>query len=144
MAMAVDEVGRRLSSDARNARIAIRSVAYQRQIIGNESGRDPELCAHAGLIANLIFSPIDLHDAIAGNTLGQIFVGGPDADLLDAFVARCDARRSRKSIVGFVFDHRPDHHTHRGQSLFQGMKLRPQSSLNSGAGLVSGPEIVAK
>ena len=51
---------------------------------------------------------------------------------------------SRQSIVSFKFDHRPNDDAHRGQRVFQRMKLRQQRAFDAGTRLVSRPKIVAK
>jgi len=47
-------------------------------------------------------------------------------------------------VVGFELDHRPCDDAHRHERCLQRMKLRPQRALDSGAGFVAGPELVAE
>src|SRR5437764_13962040 len=53
-------------------------------------------------------------------------------------------RRRGESIVRFELDHRPDGDAHRLERILERLKLRQQVGLDSFAGLVVGPEIVAE
>jgi hypothetical protein len=49
-----------------------------------------------------------------------------------------------EGIVSFEFNHGPDSHAHRCQRFFEWLKLREQRALDSGAGFITGPELIAK
>ena len=51
---------------------------------------------------------------------------------------------SRQSIVSFKFDHRPNDDAHRGQRVFQRMKLRQQRAFDAGTRFVTRPKFIAK
>jgi hypothetical protein len=85
-----------------------------------------------------------LHDEVTLDTLRQILVGGPDADLLDRRILARNAHRGGERIVGLELDHRPHGDTHRGERLFERVKLRPQRRIDAGGRLVAGPQSVSK
>src|SRR6267143_3589860 len=60
-AVLVEEASRRDRSDPRNAGIAVRRVADERQEIGDEHGLDAELLAHPGRVTDLLSFTVDLH-----------------------------------------------------------------------------------
>src|SRR5512143_2932444 len=72
LSIPVDEPRGRHGADSRNARIAVRSVADEGEVIGNEAWLDAELGAHALGVANLLAPAVHLYDAIAANALGQV------------------------------------------------------------------------
>ena len=53
-------------------------------------------------------------------------------------------RRRSERVIGFELDHRPHDHAHRRERLFERMELREQRGLDACAGLVAGPEPIAK
>ena len=67
---------------------------------------------------------------------------------MQIFSTRSSLRRERgrgsQRVVGLELDHRPDHDPHRGQRVFQRMKLRPQGAVDAFARLVALPEVVAE
>src|SRR5256714_10856737 len=99
--------GRRARADPRDAGISVGRVAHEGEEVGNQGGLDAELLAHPSRVADRPGPAIDLDDAIAADALRQIFVGGPDADLLDAVVLRRNPRCGRKRVVRLELDHGP-------------------------------------
>ena len=144
MAVLADQTRRRLGTDARQSRVAVGGVADEREIVGDERRTDPELRLHARRVANLAAAAIHLHDAIADDALREVLVGRPDAHLLDALVRRRKMRGRRQRVIRLQLDHRPCRHSHRRQKLFEGVKLRPQRRIDSFAGLIAGPKLVAE
>src|SRR5690606_42148355 len=67
-------------TDAADSREAVRAVADECEIVGNERWWHAELLAHALLVADLVAAPIDLHHARAAYALSEVLVGRPDAD----------------------------------------------------------------
>ena len=53
-------------------------------------------------------------------------------------------RGRSERIVGLELDHRPDDNAHRRERLLEGMELRAQCALDTGAGLVVRPKPIAK
>ncbi len=142
--MPVEQTGRGRRPDAGYAGIAVRCIAHEREVIGNQRRLDAELLAHALRIADLLPAAIDLHDPIVAHALGEVLVRRPDPDLVDAHVLLGEMRGGRERVVGFELDHRPHHHAHRDERFFQRMELREQRRLDAGAGLVARPQPVAK
>src|SRR5947207_2325073 len=143
-AVLVQQPGRGDRADPRDARISVGRVAHESQEVGNQRGLDAELLAHPCRVADLPALAIDLDDAIAADALRQIFVGGPDADLLYAVVLRGDPRRGGERVVGLELGHGPHRHAHGGEGVFERVELREQGGVDALTGLVIGPERVAK
>src|SRR6266699_1321756 len=143
-AVLVQQPGRRYRADPRDAGISVGRVAHEGEEVGNQRGLDAELLAHPCRVADLPALAIDLDDAIAADALRQIFVGGPDADLLYAVVLRGDPRRGCERVVCLELGHGPYRHAHGGEGVFERVELREQGGVDALTGLVIGPERVAK
>src|SRR2546421_5133433 len=143
-AVLVQQPGRGDRADPRDAGISVGRVAHEGEEVGNQVGLDAELLAHPSRVADRPGPAIDLDDAIAADALRQIFVGGPDADLLDAVVLRRNPRRGRKRVVRLELDHGPYGHAHGGEGVFERMELREQGGVDALTRLVLGPERVAE
>src|SRR5207248_10770348 len=63
-AVAIDETRRRLCAAARDAWIAVRGIADEREVVGDSRGDDAELLAYAVRISNGAAAAIDLHPPI--------------------------------------------------------------------------------
>ena len=142
--MRVEQPGGGLRADSRDTRVAIRRITDQGEVVGNQCGLDAELLANADGVTDLPRLAIHLHDAVALHALGEVLVGCPDGDLVNARVGRREACSRREGVVGLDVDHGPDGHAHRGESVFEGMKLRPEGRLDSVTGLVPRPERIAE
>ena len=142
--MLVEQSGRRARANSSNARITILRISHQCEIVGHELRIDAEFCAHSCGVPDLHSLADDLDDAVIAHALREILVVGPDANLLDALVSRCEVRSRGEAIVGLELDHRPDRDAHRVQRVFQRLKLRPQVWLDPFAGFVVRPEVVAE
>ena len=68
---------------------------------------------------------MQLNNSFPLHALPQILVRGADDDAIDAFVASSGERGGSQGIVGFEFNHRPDHNARRRQDLLEQRKLRP-------------------
>src|SRR5580698_829117 len=90
----VDEPGCSFGTDAGEARIAVRAIAHQREIIRNPFGPYAKLGAHARRIANAVTPAVHLHDALCADALRKILIRRPDRYLLNPGVA-CGQRRRR-------------------------------------------------
>jgi len=75
--------------------------------------------------------------------LGQILVRGSNNHAIDLGVLRGEKGGRRESIVRLKFHPGPNHDAGGGKDFFKDRELRPQVGLNTFAGLVTGPEIVA-
>src|SRR5581483_10013103 len=122
-AEAINERGGGFRSEPFDSRITISGVADQREIIGNELWRDAELFDHTCFVTNDVAPLINLHDSIIDDALVEIFVRRTDAVL-------------------FEFDRWPNDNSHCSERVFEWMKLREQSAIDSHAGFVARPEIV--
>src|SRR5688500_13232975 len=122
--------------------ISIRRIANESQVVGYQRGDDTELLPHQLRRPDVARLPVDLHDSLVANTLGEVLVRCPDADLLDRCVTGRDRCRRSKSIVGLELYHRPYCHSHCGKSVLQRMELGEQSTVNALPGLVARPESV--
>jgi hypothetical protein len=136
--------GRGLCAPARQAGIAVRAVAHQGEPVRNRRGRDTELSAHSLLVAHLARAPIELDDPGAADALRQVLVRRAHDDLVDTPVALGHRRRRGQRVVGLELDHRPDDHAERPQRVFQRLELRAKQRIDPLAGLVAGPERIAK
>ena len=143
-AVTLDQAGGGLRADPGHAGIPVGGVADEREIVGNPLRRNAELRSDARGVADLPAAPIDLDDAVPDDALAQVFVGRPDADLLDARVGRGQARRGGQRVVGLELDHGPADDAHRGERVLEGMELAPQGAVHSLARLVARPEVVAE
>src|SRR5439155_18806711 len=80
-AVAIEKLRGCDSTNARDARIAVRGVADEGQEIGDQFRIDAELRADGSGVEDSVPPPIDLHDALAADALRELFVGRPNADL---------------------------------------------------------------
>jgi hypothetical protein len=128
----------------RQPRISVRRVADKREEIGDQSGRHAELLSNTLGVEDFLRPAIDLDDSIFDDALGKILVDGPDAHFLDAPIPGGDPCRRRQSVVGFELDHRPYLDTHCFEGLFQWVELGEKDRLDSLAGLVVGPKVIAE
>ncbi len=142
--MPIQQARRPHRADAGDTRVAVRSVADQRQKVWNQRRLDAELLAHARGIANRLGLAVDLHDAVAFDALREVLVRSPDADLLHPSILGGKMRCGGQRIVGLQVDHRPDGDAHRPERVLQRVELRQQSRLDAVAGLVARPQAVAE
>src|SRR5688500_12120528 len=91
--------------------------------ISNELGPHSKLRTHRLGVSDLHAFPDNLHDVIVPDTLSQILVVCPDADLLDARIVCGEIRRGRETIIRFELDHRPDRDAHSVERFLERMKL---------------------
>src|SRR5437660_2750535 len=115
MTVAIDERDGGARAKSFDSWIAIGGVTNEGEIVRNEFRTNAELSADCCFITNFIFSAIDLHNAIRNDALSKIFIGRPDANLLDALISSSEMRACCQSIVGFEFNHGPNDYTHRRQ-----------------------------
>ena len=73
-------------ADSGNAGIPILCIAHQRKQVGDQRRLDPEFLAHAFGVADLLALAIHLHDSVISHALRQVFVVGPNADLLHPLI----------------------------------------------------------
>ena len=119
---------RRLRAPARQARIAIGSVANEREIVRNRQGGTPNFCATplSSRIARV--RAVQLHDAVPPRTHWARSLSGVQITTRPTRgSAAASARRRRQRIVGFELDHRPDDDPHRDECAFQNRELRPEA-----------------
>ena len=105
-----------------HARQAVRSVADEREQVGDLAGVDPEPLHDAGGVRHPSADPVEHHDAVALDALGEVVVRRTDHDLLDRRLAGVPVRRGGDELVGLVAPCRPDDdaegtHDRRGQRL---------------------------
>src|SRR5579863_10483830 len=70
--------GRRLRAPARQSRIAIGRIAHECEIVGDRYWRDAELLDHTRLVQGDTRPAIQLDDAGAAHTLGEVLVWRAD------------------------------------------------------------------
>jgi hypothetical protein len=134
--------GRR--SPSRQARIAVRVVAHEREPVRNRRGRDAESLAHRRLAADLARAPVQLDHPVTPHALRQILVRRAHQHLADARVGRGHGRCGGQRVVGLELNHRPDDHAERAQRVLQRVELGAESGIHALTGLVARPERVAK
>ncbi len=137
--VAIQQSCGRHRADSGDARISVCGVANQSQEVRNQMRIDAKFLAHAVCISDRLCFAVDLHNAIAADALRQVLIGRPDANLLDASIFGRNSRGRSEGVIGLELDHRPYDNSHRGERLFERVKLREQRGLDAGAGLVSGP-----
>jgi hypothetical protein len=96
------------------------------------------------LVADLLRPPVDLHDSLAADALREVLVRSPDADLLHPPVRGGNPGGGGQGVVRLQLDHRPHHDPHCRQCLLERMELREEGGLDTLAGLVARPELVAE
>jgi peptidyl-prolyl cis-trans isomerase A (cyclophilin A) len=144
LAMAIDETRRGDCADSRNARVTVGAITNEGEVIRDVLGIHAELGANGVGVANLLRFAIHLHDAVVAHALREILVRRPDAHFLHCRILGGDARAGRETVVGFEIGHRPNGDAHRGETVFERLKLRDQRRLHSIAGFVAGPQIVSE
>ena len=87
---------------------------------------------------------IDLNHAIAAHTLRKIFIRRPNANLLNTVIFCGQRRRGGQGIVRFKFNHRPKRYAHPDERVLERLKLRTQRRLDTVAGLVAVPQLIAE
>ena len=138
------QTGRRDRADAGHAWVAVGRVAHECEVVRYLRRLDPELVAHALRVAYRLAATVNLHYAIVPDALRQILVGCPDADLLDALVRLGEMCGGGETVVGLELDHRPHRAAHRRQRVLERTELPMERALQSFAGLVTRPEVVAE
>ncbi len=103
IAIGVDQLGRGLDPDARNARHVVDAVAAQRLHLDHLVGPDAELLAHLGFADMAIGHRIEHHHAVVRDELHHVLVGRDDGHL-GAGLDRMP-RVGRDQIVGLVVGH---------------------------------------
>jgi len=76
--------------------------------------------------------------------LREVFVRRGDQNLLDVRFPREARSSGRERVVGFEFDHRPDHDAERRADSFGQLELAPQIRIDPLARLVTSEELVSK
>src|SRR5439155_1221895 len=143
-AVAVQEPCRGDRSDPRNAWIAVRRVANEREEVGDQRGLHSELLTNSSRISDFLPLAIHLDYVVPADALRQVFVGRPEADFLDSLVSGGDLRRGCERIVGLQVGHGPYGHAHGGEGFLERVELRQQGGLNTISRLVLGPESVTE
>jgi hypothetical protein len=144
MAEACEDGGGGLRAPALQARIAVGRITDEGEIVGDRGRRNAELLDDARLVAQLVPSPIELHDSRAAHRLREILVRRADRHALHPRI-ECSARGPGcQRIVRLVLDHGPHGNAEGTQRLFERDELGEQVSRNAGARLVSAPEPVAE
>src|SRR2546429_2894762 len=121
-----------------------RSIAHQREVVGDRGRTDAEARHDTALVAQLALAAVGLDDAVPDHALAQILVGRADDDLLDLSRLCGPNGGRRERVVGLELLHRPDHHAHVAQRVLERMELREQVRLDAFAGFIARPEIIAK
>ena len=139
-----EDLGGSFFSPSGNAGIAVRSVAHNRQVIGNRFRVHAELRGHSRFIAENLTSTIELNDSGTDDALSEILVWRANDDLLDAFVLGRLRGRGRESIIRLEVGHRPDKYSHSLQGFLENRKLRKQFLRYALTGFVSGIQLIAE
>ena len=87
---------------------------------------------------------IDLHHARVLHALARSLSGVQMATFSTRLSADAICAAGRQPIIRFQLHHRPDGNAHGRERLLERMELREQRALDAGAGLVAGPEPIAK
>ena len=144
MDKACQDGGRRLRAPAAQPRIAIRGIADEREVIGNRFRLHSEGRDHAGLVADDVRAPVQLHDARALDRLREIFVGRADDHAVHPRIPGRRRGRGGQRVVRLELHHRPDDNPHRGERLFEERELRQEIRIDARARLVARPQRVAE
>src|SRR6185436_10114666 len=105
--MGIDQPRRSTRTATSDAWIAIGRVTDQGEIVGNELWIHTKFLAHSCFVTNDVSPSIDLHDVIVHDTLREILVWSPNADLLHTVIKTRKIRSRSQCVVGFEVDHRP-------------------------------------
>jgi hypothetical protein len=119
-------------------------IAHQGEVVRYQPRLDAELLPHRLRVPDLLRPAVYLHDAVFDDALGEILVRCPNADLLHGRIRGRDPRRRGEGIVRLQLHHRPGGNAHRNQRLFELRELGEQRRLDSFAGLVPRPQLVAE
>ena len=137
--------GGRLRAPSRQARKPVGGIADEREIIRDGLRRHAELRLNARFVANLPRAPIELHDSRPADRCARSLSGVQMHDLLDPLdraaatrAAAASASSASNSTIGQTMTP-----TAASASSSSG-NCAPELRLDSVAGLVAGPEIVAE
>ena len=136
----------RFSTPASDARKAIGRIADEGQPIGNGGWPHAELFQHTRLVIHDVSTaiPTDHLSRCIRDQLGQVFVWRANYDLLDTRLVAEAHSSSGNRIVGFKFNHRPNHDAQRSNRLLSQRKLSQERRVNTFAALVARIQIVAE
>jgi hypothetical protein len=110
-------------ADAGDAGVAVGRVTDQGQVVGDQGGEDAELGPHSFRVEDLLGLAIHLDYTVVVDALREVFVWGPDADLLHRLVARGEMGGGGEGVIRLELDHGPDGDSHGDECLFERMKL---------------------
>src|SRR6185503_4678795 len=133
-----------LWSKTGNSRKTIRRITNQSEIVRNKLRRHTKLCSHGFRATNRTTAPINLYHTLIDDALRQIFVRGPNANLLHSLVLCGEVRGSGERIVCLELNLGPHNHAHRDERFFEWSKLCLQCRFDACAGFVTRPQIVTK
>ena len=144
--MAIEQARGADRADPVDPGIAVGRVADERQVVGNRAPARRRTSRARRLRRGSSCARRSTCTTRSPRThWREILVGRPDAaPARRASSPSAIARRRRERIVGLELDHRPDDDAHRGERVLERMELREQRRLDALAGLVAGPEVVAK
>src|SRR5882762_3117248 len=143
-AVSTDETCRGRFTDPRQTWIAVCGVTDEGEEVRDQMRRHTEFHADTRGIANDLRPAVHLHHPLAPDALRQILVRCPDAYLLHPVIFGGEPGGGGERIVGLQFDHGPHGHAHRGECIFEGMKLREQCGFDAVAGLVARPQTITE
>src|SRR6267378_1915298 len=124
MAVEIDNRAGRLLTPSVETWIPIRSVADEREVVGDRHWRHAKFLSDPILIPNTSRSTIQLDDTIFSDALGQVLIGGADVDTRHLGELTQRGCRASERIISFQFDHGTDHDSHGFERLFKQGKLR--------------------
>src|SRR5882762_8007400 len=117
---------------------------HTRWKVRNQVRRHTEFFADTLRIADDLRLAVHLNHPVATDALRQILVRCPDAYFLHPFIFGGEARGRGEGIVGFQLTHGPHDHAHRGECIFERMKLREQCRFDAVTRLVARPKSITE
>src|ERR1700722_20246611 len=102
-----EDRSRRFRAPALQSRVAIRSIAHEREIIGNGCGRDAELLDYAGFMLGERRSPIQFYFTGNPPALVKVFIRRSNDSTLASAILSIRGCSSGQRIVSLKLHHPP-------------------------------------
>ena len=99
------------------------TVADETEPVGDAARPDTELGPHRVFVDDDIVSSVELNDTITTHTLTHVLIRAENLHLCDTLVRVREMRSSSKSVICFVFHHRPHWDSERTQCLLHDWQL---------------------
>src|SRR5262245_48568420 len=123
MRIARENCGRTLGAPTKHTWKAVGAVSHQSEVIRNGFRFNTKLPKNSFFVADLVCPAVQLHDTSSLNALAEVLIRCADDNLVYARILRRLRSGSRKSVVGLVICHRPNHNAHRTEGVFEDREL---------------------